>query len=126
MLERLLEAYLLAQDNEFHPCIELKTNIDDGTLTQTAEQLMGKAFNFYKSCKDKGNWGKQSPHHQKVVAVSAELEKLKGGLKISDQLCNKLEQVQQRRQGQLKRRYPKDTKRNNQNQKNRQATVQRQ
>ena len=61
MLGHLLDAYFLAQDNEFHAYIfQLKTMIDDGTLTQTAEQLMGKAFNFYKSHKDKGTWGQQS------------------------------------------------------------------
>ena len=33
-LEFLLDAYLLAQDNEFHAYIlQLKTSIDDGTLT---------------------------------------------------------------------------------------------
>ena len=41
MLEHLLDAYLLAQDNEFNAyIIQLKTSIDDGTLTQTAKQLM--------------------------------------------------------------------------------------
>ena len=38
MLECLLDAHLLSQDNEFHAyIIQLKTSIDDGTLTQTAE-----------------------------------------------------------------------------------------
>ena len=47
MLECLLDVYLLAQDNKFHAYIvQLKTSIDDGTLTQTAKQLMGKAINF--------------------------------------------------------------------------------
>ena len=78
---------------------------------------MGKAFNFYKSCKDKGIWGNQSPDHQKIIALSAELNKLKGGLKISNKLRNMLKQVQQRRQSQFKRWGPKDTKRNNKNRK---------
>ena len=87
---------------------------------------MSKSFNFYKSHNDKGTWGLQSPYHQKIVALSVELEKLMGWLKISDQLCNKLKQVQKRRQGHLKKRDPNDTKRNNKNRKDRQATVQHQ
>ena len=54
-LECFSETYLLSQDKKLHAYIvQLKTSIDDGTLTQTAEQLLDKAFNFYKSCKNKG------------------------------------------------------------------------
>ena len=68
MLECHLNVNLLAQNNKFHTYItRLKTSIDDGTLIQTAEELMGKTFNFYKSCKDRGTWGQQSPDHQKIV-----------------------------------------------------------
>ena len=54
---------------------------------------MGKAFNFYKSCKDMGTLGQQFPDHQKIVALLAKIEKLKGDFKIMDQLHTKLKQV---------------------------------
>ena len=87
MLECILNAYLLAQDNEFHSYItQIRTSIDDGSIQQTAEQLMNKAFNFYKVRNDKGTWGQQSPEYQQIIALLAQLEKFKGGLKLSDQL----------------------------------------
>lgn len=43
--------------------------IDDGTLTQRAEQIMGKVFNLYKSCKDDGTWDQESSNHQQIVAL---------------------------------------------------------
>ena len=85
MLERILNAYLLAQDKEFHSYItQIKIGIDDGSVQHTAEQLMNKAFNFYKARKDKGTWGQQLPDYQQIIALLAQLEKLKGGLKLSD------------------------------------------
>ena len=47
--------------------IQLKTRIDDSNLTQIAEQLMGKTFNFYKSCKDKIVWGQKSQTIKKLL-----------------------------------------------------------
>ena len=55
MVECILNAYLFTQGNEFHSYItQIKTSMDDGSFQQTAEQLMNKAFNFYKSRNDKG------------------------------------------------------------------------
>ena len=68
VLECILNAYLLAQDNEFHSYItQIKTSIDNGTVQHTAKQLMNKAFNFYKARKDKGTWGQQFPEHQQSL-----------------------------------------------------------
>ena len=48
MLEYSLNAYLSAQDNEFHTyIIHIKTGIDNGLVKHTANQLNNKAFNFY-------------------------------------------------------------------------------
>ena len=128
MLERILNAYLLAQDNEFHSYItQIKTSIDNGSIQQTAEQLMNKAFNFYKVRKDKGTWGQQSPEHQQIIALSAQFEKLKGGLKLSDQLRSKLKAAVERKKGQAHSRQDvRDKKRQQKNRKNQQATRQRQ
>ena len=79
---------------------------------------MGKTFNFYKSCKDKGTWCQQFPEHQKSIALSVVLKNCMGSLKIIDQLCIKLKQVQERRQEQFKRQDPKDAKRDTNNCKN--------
>ena len=73
MMECLLDVYLLDWDNKFHAyIIQLKTSIDDGALTQRAEQLMGKALNFYKPCKENGAWGQKSQDNQKIVVLSEE------------------------------------------------------
>ena len=87
MLECILNAYLLAQDNEFYTYItQIKTGIHNGSVLHTAEQLVNKAFNFCKARKDKGTWVQQSSEHQRIIALLARLKKLKGGLKLSDQL----------------------------------------
>ena len=84
MLECILNAFLLTQDNEFHTYItQIKTGIHDGSIQHTAVQLMNKAFNFYKARKDKGTWSQQSPEHQQIIALLAQLKKLQRGLKLS-------------------------------------------
>ena len=94
MLESILNAYLFTQDNEFHSYItQIKTGIDNGSVQLTAEQFINKAFNFYKARNDKGTWGQQTPECQQIIALLAQLEKLKGGLKLIDQLQSKLKAV---------------------------------
>ena len=49
MVEHLLHSYIVAQDSKFDNYITLlQTNINDGTSSLNAEQIMCKAFNFYK------------------------------------------------------------------------------
>ena len=54
-----------------------------------AEQLMCKSFDFYKPQKEKGTC-LSSPKQEQIIAHSAQIEQLKGGLKLSDQLQTKL------------------------------------
>ena len=100
MLELILNAYLLAQDNQFHQDItQIKTGINDGSVQHIAEQLMNMAF--YKARKDKGTWVQQSPEHQQIIALMAKLKKLEGGLKLSDQLQSKLKAVVEQKKARL-------------------------
>ena len=64
----------------------LQTNIKDKTSSLNAKQLMCKSFNFYKTHKDEGKWGLSSPKQEQIVALSMQIERLKGGLKLSDQI----------------------------------------
>ena len=49
MVECLLQAYLVAHDSKFNNYVTLlQTNFNDGTSSLNAEQLMCKAFDFYK------------------------------------------------------------------------------
>ena len=52
----------------------------------TLEQLMCKSFDFYKLQKDKGTWGLSSQKQEQIIALSMQIDQLKGGLKLSDQL----------------------------------------
>ena len=72
MLECILNAYLLAQDNEFNSyTTQIKRSINDGSVQQTAEQLMNKALPFYKARKDRGTWDQQPPKHEQIITILA-------------------------------------------------------
>ena len=51
---------------------------------------MCKVFDFYKLQKDKGTWGLFPPEQEQIIALSVQIEQLKGGLKLLDQLQTKL------------------------------------
>ena len=68
----------------------LQRNINDGTHSLNAKQLMFKSCNFYKPLKDNVTWGISSPRQVQIIALSMQIEQLIGGLKLPDHLQNTL------------------------------------
>ena len=94
MVDRLLSAYATAQDHRFNAYItSLQTDIEDGTKSVDAEALVDKAFNFYKHRKDHDLWGEQTLEQKEIVAMSAEIKSLRGGLKLTKLLQDKIKNV---------------------------------
>jgi hypothetical protein len=82
-LNLLFNAYLVV------PCYHFKTYMKqkhngylDGTLTLTHEVLMAFAKAHFDYLKNTGQWGAKSPDDEKIVAMAAEINALKGQLKL--------------------------------------------
>jgi len=59
----------------------------DGNLTSlTHEAMMSMAKCKFDFLKTKGKWGAKSPNNEKIVAVAAEINSLKGQLKLDPKL----------------------------------------
>lgn len=77
------------------PCFNFKTYINrmhedylDGKYQMmTYESLMGMAKNKYNYLRNKGTWGAKSIDDDKIVAMTAAINELKGQLKLSPQLA---------------------------------------
>ncbi len=77
------------------PCFNFKTYINrmhkdylDGKLpTLTHESLMGMANSKFNYLQNKGTWGAKSLDDDKIVAMTAAINELKGQLKLSPQLA---------------------------------------
>ena len=90
------------------PCFNFKTYINrmhedylDGKYqTMTYESLMGMAKNKYNYLRNKGTWGAKSIDDDKIVAMTAAINELKGQLKLSPQLAAKVEKGNKKRKGQ--------------------------
>ena len=86
-LNILFNAYLVV------PCYHFKTYMKqkhngylDGTLTMTHEVLMAFAKAHFDYLKNTGQWGAKSPDDEKIVAMAAEINALKGQLKLDPKL----------------------------------------
>jgi hypothetical protein len=86
-LNILFNAYLVV------PCYHFKTYMKqkhngylDGTLTLTHEVLMAFAKVHFDYLKNTGQWGAKSPDDEKIVAMAAEINALKGQLKLDPKL----------------------------------------
>jgi hypothetical protein len=55
--------------------------------TLTHESLMGMAKSKFNYLHTKGTWGARSPDHNKIIAMTAAINGLKGQLKFSPQLA---------------------------------------
>ena len=80
LLYYLWKAYKAAPDEEFVTYIkDLKSQCDDGRATFTAEDLMVCAENKYEAhlLDEENAWGKPTKEHEKIVAMSAEINSLK-------------------------------------------------
>ena len=86
-LNLLFNAYLVV------PCYHFKTYMKqkhngylDGTLTLTHEVLMAFAKAHFDYLKNTGQWGAKSPDDEKIVVMAAEINALKGQLKLDPKL----------------------------------------
>jgi hypothetical protein len=93
MIERLFKAYLVVQDSDFVNFIGvLKVNHRSPTSKLTAVELQDQAYDFYMDAVRNGTWGAQTPDQKRLVAMAAQINEIKGGLKLSRQLVDKLSQ----------------------------------
>jgi hypothetical protein len=89
----LFEAYKVV------PCHNFKTYIHrmqddylDGKLpTMSHESLMGLAKNKFNYLKNEGTWGAKSFEDDKIIAMAAAIENLKGQLKLNPKLAKAAE-----------------------------------
>jgi hypothetical protein len=58
----------------------------DGTLTLTHEVLMAFAKAHFDYLKNTGQWGAKSPDNEKIMAMAAKINTLKGRLKLDPKL----------------------------------------
>jgi hypothetical protein len=78
------------------PCYHFKSYINrmhedypDGKLaTLTHESLVGMAKSKFNNLHTKGTWGAESPNDDKIIAMTATFDTLKGQLKLSPQLAD--------------------------------------
>ena len=80
LLYYLWKAYKAAPDDEFVVYImDLKSQCQDGRATFTAEDLMVRAENKYEArlLDEENTWGKPTEDHEKIVAMTAEINSLK-------------------------------------------------
>jgi hypothetical protein len=84
----LFEAYLLVPCYNFTKYIGTKHDeYLDGNLTSlTHEAMMSMAKRKFDFLKTKGKWGAKSPDDEKIVAMTAEINTLKGQLKLDPKL----------------------------------------
>jgi hypothetical protein len=84
----LFEAYLLVPCYNFTKYIGTKhDDYLDGSLTGlTHEAMMSMAKRKFDFLKTKGKWGAKSPDDEKIVAMTAEINTLKGQLKLDPKL----------------------------------------
>jgi hypothetical protein len=84
----LFEAYLLVPCYNFMKYIGTKhDDYLDGNLTGlTHEAMMSMAKRKLDFLKTKGKWGAKSPDDKKIVAMTAEINTLKGQLKLDPKL----------------------------------------
>jgi hypothetical protein len=80
------------------PCYNFKMHIrhhyndylDDKLINLTHEALMTSAMCKYDWLRQKGQWGAKSPDNEKIVAMAAQLNALKGHLKVDKHLQDTL------------------------------------
>ncbi len=86
-LDILFNAYLVVPCYNFRTYMKQKHNgYLDGTLTMTHEVLIAFAKAHFDYLKLSGQWGAKSPDNEKIVAMAAENNNLKGQLKLDPKL----------------------------------------
>jgi hypothetical protein len=83
----LFNAYLVKPCYHFKSYMKQKhNNFLDGMLTITHKALMAFAKSHFDYLKTTGQWGAKSPNDKKIVAMAAEINTLKGQLKLDPKL----------------------------------------
>ena len=86
-LDILFNAYLVVPCYNFRTYMKQKHNgYLDGTLTLTHDVLMAFAKAHFDYLKMSHQWGAKSPDDEKIVAMAAEINALKGQLKLNPKL----------------------------------------
>ncbi len=86
-LNILFNAYLVMPCYHFKSYMKQKhNNFLDGTLAITHEARMAFAKSHFNYLKTTGQWGAKSPNDEKIVAMAAEINALKGQLKLNPKL----------------------------------------
>ncbi len=68
------------------------------------------ATNKYNALIAQGRWGAKSPSEQKIVALTSQMETLKGDLKLSKDLISKLKKKDPRKEVDVKKKKRKPTR----------------
>ena len=77
LLVNLFKGYLACSDKEFVEYIKRKEDLfEDGTLIE-ADELMKSAAEKYKTLITKGKWNAPDANEEKILALEAEIKKLK-------------------------------------------------
>ena len=86
-LNILFNAYLVVPCYHFKTYMKQKHNSYlDGLLTLTHKVLMAYAKAHFDYLKNTGQWGAKSPNVEKIVAMAAKINALKGQLKLDPKL----------------------------------------
>jgi hypothetical protein len=91
-VELLFDAYHLVPCYNFKMYIRRHYNdyLDGKLINLTHEALMTSAMHKYDWLRQKGQWGAKSPDDKNIVAMAAQLNALKGHLKVDKHLKNTL------------------------------------
>ena len=83
LLVNLFKAYFVVSDRAFKSYIEQHQNAYDDGENISYETLMSKAENKYKALVERDQWNEKSKEEEQIVALNAELKKLKLTSKFS-------------------------------------------
>lgn len=78
LMINLFKAYLTASDKAFVDYMKRKKDEYDDGADIGVEQIMGLALNKYKILSDAGEWNALTAEQQQIVALSSQLNKMRG------------------------------------------------
>jgi len=82
VIMHLFQGYEAAEDETFVAWMKRHhENVDDGTVVFTAEQLMAMALRKYQDLFKSSLWARPNADQEKIIALTAELGKIKKNLK---------------------------------------------
>ncbi len=108
----LFKAYKAVQDSKFVITQKEEEYFEDknGAGALTYEEIFAMATNKYNALIAQGRWGAKSPSEQKIVALTSQMETLKGDLKLSKDLISKLKKKDPRKEVDVKKKKKETNK----------------